>query len=155
MTTKKPPSSSAGVSQRMRKQATRNTGTELQLRRTLHALGLRYRLHQRLLPGSRREVDIVFTKAKVAIFVDGCFWHSCPDHGSIPNSNSHWWEDKLYENRRRDERTDMDLAEAGWTVARVWEHENPTHAAARIHRLVTSPGQCDTELSRDRRGPAR
>ncbi|WP_281240929.1 very short patch repair endonuclease [Actinopolyspora mzabensis] len=134
---KKPSPSSSEVSQRMRKQATRHTQVELKIRKNLHALGLRYRLHQRPIHGIRREADIVFSKCKLAVFVDGCFWHFCPAHGMLPKSNSDWWSEKLLKNRNRDQETDYQLSNAGWSVVRIWEHEEPAEAAQRIYQLVT------------------
>ena len=80
----------------------------------------------------RRRADIVFGPAKVAVYVDGCFWHSCPEHGTIPKNNRKWWIEKLEANVRRDRDTDRRLAEAGWLAIRVWEHEDMAEAAARI-----------------------
>lgn len=94
------------------------------LRRGLHARGLRYRVDRPILKGDRRRrVDIVFGPARVAVFVDGCFWHLCPEHGNIPKSNSKWWRAKLERNVARDRDTDGRLREAGWHVLRIWEHE--------------------------------
>ena len=97
----------------------RDTGPELELRRTLWSRGLRYRLTVRL-PGSP---DLVFKRPRVAVFVDGCFWHVCPEHGSIPKTNSVFWSTKLAQNRERDDRVDRSLRDRGWTVLRFWEHE--------------------------------
>lgn len=84
----------------------------------------------------RRKADIVFGPAKVAVFVDGCFWHNCPEHGSAPKANAAWWREKLRTNVERDRDTDARLAEAGWTVIRIWEHESPAAAAGIIARTV-------------------
>lgn len=134
----KPAASSQSVSARMSSQATKNTQIEILIRRALFALGLRYRIHQSLLKGSRREVDIVFPKARVAIFVDGCYWHCCPEHGSIPRANRQWWEEKLNSNKQRDRDTNERLEQDGWRVIRVWEHEDPVDAARAIAEVVTS-----------------
>lgn len=120
----------------MSQQATRDTGPELLLRRRLHAAGLRYRVHFRPIPGVRRTADIVFTRAKVAVFVDGCFWHRCPEHGTLPKTNADWWAAKLARNGERDADTGRLLSEAGWTVLRVWEHEDPQDAADRVRLAV-------------------
>jgi DNA mismatch endonuclease (patch repair protein) len=88
------------------------------------------------LHGSRRRADLVFTRARVAVFIDGCFWHGCPAHASAPKSNKEWWAQKLGANVRRDRDTDATLEASGWTVIRVWEHEDPEDAAARIENAV-------------------
>lgn len=90
------------------------------------------------LHGLRRRADIVFGPSKVAVYVDGCFWHSCPEHGTTPKSNRRWWVAKLAANVRRDRDTDRQLAEAGWHVVRVWEHESMGHAADRIAKVVSA-----------------
>lgn len=123
---------------RMSRQRSRDTDPERALRSSLHRRGLRYRLHRRPVPGLRRQADIVFGPARVAVFVDGCFWHCCPDHATSPKANGAWWATKLAANVARDRDTDERLAAAGWTVLRVWEHEDPTEAAARIAELVRS-----------------
>jgi len=114
----------------------RDTATELDLRRALHANGLRFRVDRQVLPSSRRRADIVFVAAKTVVFVDGCFWHYCPRHRSFPKANAAWWADKLEENRRRDIHTNRTLREAGWHVERVWEHEETAAAAIRITKIV-------------------
>ena len=133
--------SSPAVSQRMSRVRNRDTDAEMALRRELHRRGLRYRVNLRIpeLGGTTRP-DIVFTKAKVAVFVDGCFWHRCPIHATFPKVNKQWWEEKLEKNVRRDRATDEALRSAGWTVIRVWEHEDPAKAADRIEQLVRDRG---------------
>ncbi|GAA0253476.1 very short patch repair endonuclease [Saccharothrix mutabilis subsp. mutabilis] len=126
------------VSARMSRQRSRDTGIEVALRRELHRLGLRYRVHRRPVRAVRREADVVFGPAKVAVFVDGCFWHGCPDHGTWPKRNSDFWRTKIESNQARDLNTDKVLAEAGWLAIRVWEHEDPATAAAKIHATVQS-----------------
>jgi DNA mismatch endonuclease, patch repair protein len=125
----------------MRAQRERDTGIEREIRSRLHARGLRFRVHRRLLAGSRREVDVVFPGAKVAVFVDGCFWHGCPEHGTWPRNNAAFWREKIEGNVRRDRDTDARLQDEGWTVVRVWEHEAPADAAAhrRGRRAALSP----------------
>ena len=108
------------------------TAPELAIRKLLHAAGFRYRVNHLVLPKLRRRADIAFTRAKLAVFVDGCFWHECPDHATYPKANAEWWREKLARNVTRDRETDRLLNEAGWIVVRVWEHENPTDAAERI-----------------------
>jgi len=121
------------VRDRFRRQQARDTAPELALRRLLHARGLRYRVDVAPLPGLRRRADVVFTRARLAVFVDGCFWHRCPQHGTSPRSNADWWRDKLDRNMQRDRDTDRALSEAGWQVLRVWEHEQPETAAKQVH----------------------
>ncbi|MFJ6992985.1 very short patch repair endonuclease [Streptomyces sp. NPDC003090] len=126
----------ADVRARMSRQARRNTKVEMELRRAIHAAGLRYRVHRRPVKGVRREADIVFGPARVAVFVDGCFWHGCPQHATWPKNNAEFWRDKIEGNRARDRDTDARLAAAGWLAVRVWEHEPPEEAAARVCALV-------------------
>jgi DNA mismatch endonuclease (patch repair protein) len=114
----------------------RDTKPELALRRAAHALGLRYRVSVRPLPKVRRTADMVFTKAKVAVFMDGCFWHGCPQHHTKAATNADYWAEKVLRNRERDAETDRLLTEAGWKVVRVWEHEDPTDAALRVSETV-------------------
>jgi DNA mismatch endonuclease (patch repair protein) len=108
------------VSAQMSRMPRSSTGLELSLRRALYASGLRFRVNFRELPGTP---DIAFPKAQMAIFVDGCFWHGCSEHGVLPKSNSDWWRAKLEGNRERDKRKDAALAEMGWVVLHFWEHE--------------------------------
>jgi DNA mismatch endonuclease (patch repair protein) len=123
-------------SERMSRQATRDTAPELALRRRLHGLGFRYRLHQRPLPELGRTADIVFRSRRLAVFVDGCFWHGCPEHATSPKTNGEWWGAKLARNTERDMDTDRRLTEAGWRVVRVWEHEDPLVAGERIAAIL-------------------
>jgi DNA mismatch endonuclease, patch repair protein len=129
---------------RMSRQRTRNTNPELLLRGELHSRGLRYRLHRRPLANIRREADLVFVASRVAVFVDGCFWHGCPEHGTWPKRNGSFWIDKIEGNRMRDETTVQALEREGWAVVRVWEHELAADAADRIEGLVRSrsPHSC-------------
>ncbi len=120
----------------MSNQRSRDTAIEIALRRILHATGLRYRVHRRPLRGVRREADILFGPARVAVFVDGCFWHGCPEHATWPKNNAGFWREKIEKNRARDGDTDARLAEAGWLSVRVWEHEDAAEAAERIASLV-------------------
>lgn len=131
-----PGASGPAASARMSVARRRDTGPELALRRALHALGLRYRVTYPVPGNRRRTIDIAFTRAKVAVFVDGCFWHGCPEHGTKPRANADWWEQKLTANITRDRDTDELLADAGWVVRRLWEHDPPDVAAALIHELV-------------------
>lgn len=120
----------------MRSTRQRDTAAEVALRRLLHARGLRYRVNRSVILGLRRRADIVFIGARVAVFVDGCFWHCCPLHKSFPKANAQWWSAKLEANRLRDKDTDRRLVTSGWRVVHVWEHESPTEAAERIARML-------------------
>ncbi|MFD9726180.1 very short patch repair endonuclease [Streptomyces sp. NPDC059072] len=126
----------ATVRTRMSRQKSRDTGVEVALRKALHAKGARYRIHRKPVKGVRREADIVFGPARVAVFVDGCFWHGCPVHATWPKNNAEFWRAKIEGNRRRDLDTDARLAEAGWLAVRVWEHERADEAAVRVLAVV-------------------
>jgi DNA mismatch endonuclease, patch repair protein len=120
----------------MRSNRGRDTGPEMALRRAVHKLGLRYRVNARPLRQVRRTADLVFTRARVAVFLDGCFWHGCPDHHTVARTNARFWAEKVDTNRQRDRDTDRKLAEAGWIALRVWEHEDVEEAAQRVARVV-------------------
>lgn len=121
----------------MSAQRSTDTAPELDVRRALHALGLRYRVHAQPLPSLRRKADVVFPRAKVAVFIDGCFWHGCPLHGRRRHEVNQWyWPEKISRNQRRDADTDTRLAGAGWAVVRVWEHEDPAEAAMKVADVV-------------------
>jgi DNA mismatch endonuclease, patch repair protein len=124
-----PVPASPAVRERFQRMPTRDTLPELALRRELHRRGLRYRVDIAPLAGLRRRADVVFTRQHLAVFVDGCFWHRCPDHGTDPKNNADWWRTKLDKNVQRDRDTDAVLAAAGWLVVRVWEHIEPARAA--------------------------
>lgn len=128
--------SSTPVSERMARTGSRDTKAELELRRILHRRGLRYLVDRQVVEGVRRRADLVFPRARVAVMVDGCFWHGCPEHATWPAHNAEFWQEKIETNRQRDRDTDQRLSEAGWDVVRVWEHEDPREAADRIERLV-------------------
>ena len=113
-----------------------NTKIEVLLRKALHARGLRYRVSAKPLTGLRRTADLVFPRAKVAVFLDGCFWHGCPEHHTVAAANAKFWADKVSGNRARDRDTDARLKEAGWVSVRVWEHEDPVEAARRVQDVV-------------------
>lgn len=121
----------------MRRQLRRDTSPELLIRRGLHAAGLRYRVAYRVPGIPRRSIDVAFTRAKVAVFVHGCFWHGCPEHGTAPKANGQWWNEKLRRNVARDLETAEHLHGLGWTVCTVWEHEDP---AAAVRRVVACLG---------------
>jgi DNA mismatch endonuclease (patch repair protein) len=120
----------------MKRQPRSNTAPELALRRELFSRGLRYRVNCRPLKESRRTADILFSKARVACFCDGCFWHQCPEHGTLPKRNAEWWAAKLRANVQRDRDTDQQLVKAGWIPVRIWEHESPIEAADRIQQIL-------------------
>jgi DNA mismatch endonuclease (patch repair protein) len=120
----------------MRSNKSRDTGPELALRSAVHRLGLRYRVGVRPVPGLRRTGDLVFTRARVVVFLDGCFWHGCPDHHTVAKTNASFWAAKVRGNRERDVQTTRQMEEAGWCVIRVWEHESPAVAALRVADTV-------------------
>ena len=128
--------SSPAVRNVMRGNRGRDTKPELALRSAVHALGLRYRVGLRPVPQVRRTADIVFTRAKVAVFLDGCFWHGCPEHHRPAQKNSDFWIAKIEGNKARDADTDSRLREVGWRVIRIWEHEDPVAAASVIKNAV-------------------
>jgi len=121
----------------MRGNRHRDTAPELAIRRLTHATGLRYRVDHAPLPSHRRlRADMVFTRTRVAVFIDGCFWHGCPDHHRPARTNAEFWSAKVAGNRERDARTNALLRDAGWTVLRFWEHEPPAAVVARIAAAV-------------------
>lgn len=122
----------------MERQGRRDTKPELAVRRAVWRRGLRYRVDVPPLRGTRRRADMVFTRVRVAVFIDGCFWHGCPEHATAPKANAEWWAEKLSANVRRDRDTDARLGEAGWLVVRIWEHEDAEEAAERVERVVRS-----------------
>ena len=120
----------------MRSNKSRDTKPELALRSAVHARGLRYRVSAKPLAGVRRTADLVFPRAKVAVFLDGCFWHGCPEHHTVASANAKFWADKVEANRKRDRDTDSRLTEAGWVSVRIWEHEDVAEAARRVEEVV-------------------
>lgn len=117
------------LSAKMSTLARRDTKPEIELRSALHRRGLRFRVQLKVPGNRRRTIDIAFTRARLAVYVDGCFWHGCPDHHLLPRANSEWWQWKVELNRRRDQDTNDALAAAGWRVLRIWEHVDPEPAA--------------------------
>lgn len=111
-----------------------DTKPELALRSALHGLGLRFRKDHllRTMAGSKVKADVVFTRDRIAVFIDGCFWHGCPEHGRTPKANQAYWRPKLARNKQRDLRVSQELAEDGWTVIRIWEHEPLGEAVQRV-----------------------
>ncbi|MFB9462007.1 very short patch repair endonuclease [Streptomyces cinereospinus] len=118
----------------MSKQGSRDTAPEIAVRRLLYAAGLRYRVNVPVPGMPRRTIDIVFPKAKIAIFLDGCFWHGCPQHATQPKANAEWWRTKLDKNMTRDRETTAHLEAEGWIVLRFWEHESPENVALSVVR---------------------
>ena len=127
---------------RLQRQGRRDTSPELALRRAAYALGLRYRVDAKLpVAGLRRRADMLFPGSRVAVFVDGCFWHACPQHGTRPRNNARWWSVKLQANADRDRHTDDLLMTAGWRSVRVWEHQDMGQAARDLRRLLKEVSQ--------------
>jgi len=143
--------SSPAVRAVMRANKGRDTQPELAVRSAAHALGLRYRVGVRPIPQIRRTADLVFPKAKVAVFVDGCFWHGCPHHYRPAKRNIEFWRAKIEGNVARDADTDRRLEETGWRVVRVWEHDDPAIAAAAIAAVLagrnSTPGRVGLQRS--------
>lgn len=123
MTTDRPTPSNTGVSARMRRQRSSDTEAEWAVRRALFSLGLRYRKHYPVPGRPRRSIDIAFPGRRIAVFIDGCFWHGCALHKNVPKSNEAWWYAKLEQNKQRDAETSRLLADQGWLVLRFWEHD--------------------------------
>ena len=128
--------SSEATRRSMQGNRSRDTWPELTIRRTVHGMGLRYRVATRPVSGIRVTADLVFAGSRVAVFIDGCFWHGCPAHSSTPRTNAVYWTAKIAANRARDTRASLLLSAAGWTVVRVWEHEDPRRGARRIRDVV-------------------
>lgn len=128
--------SSADVSARMSRLPRRDTAPEVALRRLLHLRGMRYRVNLPVPGWPRRTIDVAFTRAKVAVFIDGCYWHGCPHHGRLPRTNQDWWAEKLSRNRARDAQTTAHLLHLGWDVLRFWGHEDPREEADIVQRHV-------------------
>ena len=130
--------SSPRVRRSMQSNRPRNTAPEVALRSALHRAGLRFFKHRRPITGLRCEADIIFPGPRLVVFVDGCFWHGCPQHATFPKTNAEWWARKLQATRQRDLDNERALTAGGWTVLRVWEHEATTDAVARIRAALTS-----------------
>jgi DNA mismatch endonuclease (patch repair protein) len=126
------PTTDVATSRRMARQRRRDTAPEMAIRRLLHARGFRYRVNAPIPGMPRRRADLTFRTRKVAVFVDGCFWHGCPQHRTQPRANGAWWYEKLQRNVERDREADEHLQGQGWLVIRIWEHEDPETAADRV-----------------------
>lgn len=133
---KRPAPKSALVSEAMKRMPEGDTNPEVLVRRSLFRMGLRYRVHYPVPGFPRRSIDIAFPRAKIAVFVDGCFWHGCTEHRTIPANNHEWWKDKIGRNRSRDSETDMRLRENGWIVLRYWEHDPVDLITSEVKEVV-------------------
>jgi len=120
----------------MRGNKARDTEPELAVRRLLHAEGLRYLVNARPDPDLRRTADVLFPKRRIAVFIDGCYWHGCPEHYTVPKANGEFWREKLIRNRARDAETTRLLTERGWRVMRYWTHESPRTIADSVSQAV-------------------
>lgn len=120
----------------MRNTRRRDTPAEMAVRRDLHARGIRFLVDRTVQGAGRARPDLLFPRVRVAVFLDGCYWHACPLHGSIPKRNREWWIAKIRANVERDRRHDKELADAGWKVLRFWEHEDPRSVADEIEPFV-------------------
>lgn len=127
------------TSRRMARTRGRDNPLEKALRSALFRSGLRYRIHYPVPGTPRRTIDIAFPAQKLAVFVDGCFWHGCPAHGTWPTRNSAFWRAKIHANRERDLQTDASLRESGWRVLRFWEHERDDKCVRQIRRVLEKP----------------
>jgi DNA mismatch endonuclease (patch repair protein) len=116
----------------------RDTKPEIAVRSAVHALGMRFRVSARPLRDLRRTADLVFRNARVAVFVDGCFWHGCPEHHAPPKTNAGYWATKIQGNKSRDDDTTERLRKEGWTVLRFWSHEEPQSVATQIAKVVAT-----------------
>ncbi|WP_168707327.1 very short patch repair endonuclease [Gordonia paraffinivorans] len=130
----------------MSRQKSKNTAPEIAVRRCLHERGFRYRIDVKLEPDLRTRADLAWKGLKLAVFIDGCFWHGCPEHATRPAANREWWAKKLDTNIARDRRTDDALRSRGWVVRRFWEHQTPEEIADKIVETI------DELRARDLRG---
>lgn len=140
---KKVAPSSAEARSRMQSVRQKNTSPESALRRELYARGLRYRIQVPVLTKPRRIADVAFSGLRVAVFVDGCFWHGCPQHATWPKANADFWRSKILANKERDLDTDKRLREDGWVVVRAWAHDDPSAVASRVASAVHSRRKTD------------
>lgn len=147
MTGAKSWASSPGVRASMQSNRGRDTGPELALRRILHRRGLRYYVNRRPVKTIRRTADIVFPRRRVAVFVDGCFWHGCPLHHTVAKTNADFWATKVRANMDRDRNTDATLRREGWTVLRIWEHVPSDEAANLVIAVLNTVAKADGNSS--------
>jgi DNA mismatch endonuclease (patch repair protein) len=141
MILRSPEAGSAAVRAVMRANRKIDTKPELLLRRALYRAGVRYRVNLRIkAEGGPVRPDVTFPRRRLAVFVDGCFWHRCPEHGLLPKSNTQYWAPKLNMNVVRDQSVNERLSRGGWSVIRVWEHEDPSEAASRVLAAYRSRG---------------
>jgi len=120
----------------MRANKKRDSVPELRIRSAAHRSGLRFYIFRQPEPGLRVCADLVFPRIKVAVFVDGCFWHGCDEHGTSPKTNADYWRQKIQGNIERDRRVDEELVRAGWLPVRIWEHDDPSTAVATLNSIV-------------------
>lgn len=125
------------VQNRLRNQRTTGTDPEMAIRRLSHAQGLRYRVNARPERDLRVKPDMIFTRQRLAVFIDGCFWHGCPTHFIPPTNNAEWWASKINANIARDQASREQLRSRGWRVLSIWEHEPPEEAVLRIHEALS------------------
>ncbi|WP_432981594.1 very short patch repair endonuclease [Dactylosporangium sp. CA-233914] len=142
----RPPASSEVVRTRMRQQVRSHTAPEVAARHALHVRGIRYRLHVPVPGLPRRSIDICFAGRKVAVFIDGCFWHGCPVHATAPKSNAAWWRAKLVANRQRDTDTTAHLEKLGWLVLRFWAHESPETIANHVQDVICAVDMANVKM---------
>lgn len=140
------------IGDRYSRQRRSGTEPELLLRRELHQRGRRFRVQLRIAGLPRRRVDLAFTRWRLVVFVDGCFWHGCPVHGVLPGTNRDWWTWKLARNADRDVDTDERLRGLGWEVLRLWEHVSPGDAADQVDAWLIRLG-APASSGRARSGP--
>ena len=145
-----PGSPGGALSQRMSRVKRRDNAPELAVRRLLHGAGLRYRVAWPVPGHRRRTIDVAFTRLRLAVFIDGCFWHGCPQHLHHPLANASWWLRKIGTNRARDEDVTAQLAALGWTVLRFWEHEDPAEVVARIQGWIADQAPVGPDRRRGR-----
>jgi DNA mismatch endonuclease, patch repair protein len=145
-----PRASSPAARRRMKSTRQRDTICEVTLRSAIHRTGLRFRIQWQI-PGTRRRADVAFPSKKVVVFVDGCFWHMCPQHATWPKANEQWWRDKLMRNVERDRDTDALLESRGWLVLRFWEHDDMLQAAKKVAAVIAQRSEthlCTRNASR-------
>lgn len=143
-----PPAPAAGsltIRAKMQAQKAKDTKPEVALRRELHRRGIRFRKSGPLPGMPRRSADIMWSGRKVAVFIDGCYWHGCPEHFHTPKTNTEWWLAKIRRNQNRDASTTAALEERGWKVLRLWEHVPTTEAADLVEKVLASTREKDSD----------